>query len=170
MPPGPKKAAAAQKEIPLVSMSQQSGAVEQSTRDSFNEENSDSLGLMSHIRNETHHGPSKETLPRAVGVAVSQVVPLHGGQSSLLTDSGKSAGHLTKAKKSVFAFMMPSFLRKRDHSAAYLHAQMYGDLSVLQLRAQHMVDEMDNAIAKQNAIVAINMQNVHRRKATKGIG
>jgi len=164
------KAAAAQKEIPLVSMSQQSGVVEQTTRDSFNEENSDSLGLMSHIRNETHRGPSKETLPRARGVAVSQVVPLHGGQSSLLTDSGKSAGHITKTKKSIFAFMLPSFLHKRDHSAAYLHAQMYGDLSEVQLRAQHIVDEMDNAIAKQNAIIAANMQKVQRGKATKGIG
>jgi hypothetical protein len=171
--PGPNKAVAAQKEIPLMNVKtsqqpqQQEKAVEQTMRDSFNEDNADGLGLMSHIRNETREGPSAEMLKRAKGASAVQVVPFR--ERSLFTENA-GVGVETKPQRSIFSYMMPSFFRKRDPGAAYLRAQMYGDLSVLQQRAQDTVNQMDNNIAKQNAIIARRMRETQRIKSTRGIG
>jgi len=155
-------------------LSGRSAPVEQTTRDSLNENSTEGLSLMANIRNETHAASSAETIKKAKRASPSQVIPMTVEDQAFYGHSQdtKSSfiGSESKPPKSIFSFLFPASFRNMPAGAAYRHTQMYGDLNVVQQRALETALQMDNSIKKQNAIVTKRMQDSERARVTKGIG
>jgi len=150
--------------------------VEQTTRDSLNEDNVDNMGLMANIRNETHAAPAAEKITqskRTKGtLADRQVHPFIHSEQTLYSESGNAPiGRLgEKSRKTIFDFMLPALFRRKSTDADYRHSQMYGNLNAVQAGAKEMSRRVERSIQAQNARIATKLQEENRLQVSKGIG